>query len=217
MGVCQKCRFFRRVKPSSQLFANVIGTADAIISNALAKIQEDEDQQRGYEAQQRMRKEIANDELWGFRPLMSGYCGLRESEDMYLISEIKNLGGRCTDFKEGAPEKQSCDRCIHNTIPEGRSKDLSRDMAFLQMSLESAAVGMTTSRPDTLLNKNQESSTSRKAFEIKSAYSSKGILSFKPQYLAYCKKFSNEDDYVICLLKNSHNTCSAWEANSSTA
>ena len=211
MRVCEKCIHFRRLKPASQLLARATGTTDSAISNALAKIQEDEDQQKGYETQYKMRKEISNDEIWGFRPIMSSYCGLQEEKEIYLIAEVKNSGGKCGDFKTELAEKHSCATCVHRILPQGTARDLQLEKSFLGMSLESTAVGMSTSRADNLLNRHQEGVASRKAFEARGVYSSKGILSNKPQYFAYCKKFSTEDEYVICLLQNPYNTCSGWE------
>ena len=82
MGLCKDCIHFRRVKPASQLLAQAIGTTDASISNALVKIQEDEAQQRGAEAQMRAKKEVAGEQEWGFRPTMSDFCALNEESGM---------------------------------------------------------------------------------------------------------------------------------------
>jgi len=152
MGICQQCIHYRRVKPASQLLAQAAATTDAAISNALTKIQEDETQQKGYEAQLRAKKENANDETWGFRPVMSGFCGLREDKlyrdiqegkllmqegeftsrlrelevEGYLIAEVKNFGGRCQDFEAGQPVKRSCSTCAHRIAPPGTEPDRSR-------------------------------------------------------------------------------------------
>jgi hypothetical protein len=53
-NVCRECKHFRRLKPASQLLALAFPTTDAAVSNILVKIQEDEGQQKGPEAQHRM-------------------------------------------------------------------------------------------------------------------------------------------------------------------
>lgn len=212
MNKCKECKHFRKVKPASQLFVQAIGTTDAAISNALVKIQEDENQQKGNEANIRMNMDRNDKDFWGFQPVMSDFCGLREEEEIYLIKEIKNLGGQCTDFELGHPEKQSCSTCVHRIIPEGVKEDLEMELSLSGLSALSIASGISTNTPDNQLSRYQEGVTSRKAFEMSGVYSAKGILATKPDYFDYCAKFSCDDEYVICLLRNPYNTCSAWKS-----
>jgi hypothetical protein len=216
LGLCSKCIHFRRLIPASQLLAQDIGTTDAAISNGLIKIQEDENQQKGTEAQMRTKKEIADDQTWDFRPVMSDYCGLQESEDTYLIAEIKNSGGRCSDFRAGVPEKHSCTTCIHRVPPQGFENDLETEKIYSGMSFARIAEKMSTSPSDDLLRSYRDGTASRKAFEIAGIYASKGTMGTIPQYFAYCRKFSEDYQYVICIMRNSHQTCSAWEPNNET-
>lgn len=212
MGICQQCIHFRRAKQMSQLFAKAAGTTDAAISNALAKMQEDESQQKSYESQLKTKKETAGDEVWEFRPAMTNYCGLHEAEDIYLILEVKNLGGRCTEFKEGRPNKQSCDMCAHRVVPQGRARDRQTEEMYSQLASQNIAVGLPTSTPDDLLNKHREGVASRIAFELAGAYDRKGHLLMPPQYLPYCRRLSDDDEYVVCLFQNPHHTCALWES-----
>jgi hypothetical protein len=214
MGICQQCIHYRRVKPASQLLAQVVGTTDAAISNALLKIQEDENQQKGYEAQLKSKKETDNDVLWSFRPVMSDFCGLRETEGIYLIAEVENSGGRCTNFVPGRHEKRGCSTCVHHIEPQGAATDQALEQTYGSMAVQSLFAGVSTSTPDNLLNKHREGIASRKAFEFAGAYAAKGVLATKPQYLDYCGKFSGDEEYVVCLLQNPHHTCGAWEPDS---
>jgi hypothetical protein len=216
MGICQECKHFRRVKPASQLLAQAIGMIDAAISNALVKIQEDENQQKGYEAQTRKQREISGDKVWGFRPVMSDFCGIQEGET-YIVAEIKNRGGQCNNFEHGRPEKKSCSTCAHRIIPIGTATDLEMEISLSGLAAQSVASGTSTNTPDNLLKNYREGMASRKAFEVFGVYSSKGILATKPNYLDYCGRFSFDDEYVICVLKNPHHTCSAWKEVSGTA
>ncbi|KAA0231945.1 hypothetical protein EDS67_00690 [candidate division KSB1 bacterium] len=217
MGICQQCIHFRRIKPASQLFVQVIGTTDAAISTALNKIGEDESQQKGSEAQVKTKRENANDEAWGFRPVMSEFCGLREKEEIYLICGVKNFGGRCTDFKAGSPPTNSCKTCVHRITPQGVARDQKMEEAYGSMARQSSATGSSTSTSDNLLNKHREGVASRKAFEISGAYNAKGRLLTRPNYLDYCGKLSADEEYVICLMHNPHHSCSAWEPTSASS
>lgn len=214
MGICTQCIYFRRVKPASQFLAQAVGTTDAAVSNALVKIQEDENQQKGYEAQLKSKKEIANDEEWGFRPMMFEFCGIRETEEIYLITGVKNLGGRCTDFASGRPPKRSCNGCAYRVKAQGDATDAAVEKGYGSMAVSSIAVGLSSQRSDNLLNKYEEGIGPRRAIEINGAYTAKGVLINRPQYLDYCAKFSVEDEYVVCVMQNPHSTCQAWELKS---
>jgi hypothetical protein len=213
-GPCQQCIHFRPVKPSSQSLAQAIGTTDATTSNALAKIQEDEVQQKGYEAQLKSKKEIANDELWGFRPVMSDFCGLRETEGIYPIPAVKNFGGRCTEFAPGRPKERSCSTCVHRMTSQGAAEDERLLKLYGAMAGRATIVGLSSSTADSLISRHLESVPSRKAFELSGIYAANGALATKPRYFDYCGKFSSDGQYVVCVLKNPHHTCWAWEHGS---
>lgn len=215
-NVCRECKHFRRLKPASQLLALAFSTTDATVSNALVKIQEDENQQKGPEAQFRMKKDNIGDEVWDFRPVMSDFCGLKEEEETYLISEVKNRGGQCNDFKQGRPDTHSCSACVYRILPEGIAKDIEMEETLSGLSADSVATNSSATTPDNILSKYREGAASRKAFEASGVYSAKGTLSTKPNYLDYCSKFSMDDEFVICLLRNPYHTCMQWEENTNS-
>jgi hypothetical protein len=212
MGICRKCMHLRKLIPASQLLAKAMGTADADISKALVKIQEDESEQRGSEAQTRARRDQLGEEAWGFKPMMSDYCGLHEEDDNFLIAEIKNLGGRCTDFAAGATQQRPCLTCAHRNVAGGASKDREREQSYNEMAMGNVSAGMATSTPDNLLSKHREGTASRRAFELSAVYASKGELLEVPAYLDRCAHYSTDDAYVVCVLRNPHGMCAGWAA-----
>lgn len=210
-GVCTKCLYFRRVKPASQLLGGVLTTTDAAVSNALSKIVEDEQKQRDAEAEYKRAQAAADNDVWSMQPVMSDYCGFRESEAVYLIAEVKNFGMRCTDFKEGRPERHACADCAHRVEPTGLSEDAAMEQTYAEMARSSVASGVQPSNPDNLLSKYREGVASRKGFEISGIYAAHGVLAAKPKYFAYCGKLSESgDEFHICVTTNPHHTCSLW-------
>jgi hypothetical protein len=193
----------------SQVFAQIIGTNDASVSNVLLKIQEDELKQENYEKNTIVNREQIKEALWDRKPIVTEFCGISEAEDMFFICGIKNYGSKCSDFVEGKPVRNKCTDCTHRVAAEGRKNDKLIEKTFSDMSFESTAVGLKTSTPENLLNKHLEGVASRKALEINAIYISNGILSTVPNYFDYCRKFSDEYEYVICAVKNLHNTCSS--------
>jgi hypothetical protein len=214
MGICQRCIHFRRVRPVSVLLGQAVATTDAAVSNALVNIQQDEIQQKGHEAQFKSKKETSSEDTWIFRPIMSEFCGLREADEIYLIAEVKNLGGRCTDFVAGRPEPRRCSNCEYFVKPGGPEMDRALIQKFMALRANTSIMGDSTQMVDTWLSGFEQGIGPRIAFEITAAYHAKGVLSAKPMYLAYCKKFSRQDEYVICLMQNPHLTCTAWEQGS---
>lgn len=211
MGLCQQCIHFRRSKPASQLLAQAANSTDAAIGKVLSQVQENESQQKGYEAQYLTKKDLQNDERWDYKPAVMDFCGLREAEEIYLITKIKNFGERCTDWKAGRPEKHSCDTCGFQKKPAGESEDAYTVNNLLEQMNMNAAVGTGSSLEENQINKLRENFQQQKAVEISGAYFSQGRLLVRPRYLSYCLHYSEEDSYVICALQNPHSTCAAWK------
>src|SRR4051794_20289680 len=101
MGSCIECRYFRTVRPPSQLFLAALGAVEGKVADALSKIVEDEQKVRVAEAEYKRAEATAERDLWMTRPLMSDFCGLKEPEGVYAIAEVKNRGGGCADFARG--------------------------------------------------------------------------------------------------------------------
>ena len=212
LGICGQCYYFRRIKPPSQLLAAVFSTAISEVTQALNKIVEDENKQRDAEAIYKKGQASADKDQWAMQPVMTEFCGFRESDGEFLICEVKNAGGECTDFKPGKPERKACVDCTHCVTPDGRARDRKRDEAYAKMSISATIVHASTSQPDSMLAQHRQGVTARKAFEVSGIYSAGGVLASKPNYASYCAMFSSEDEYVICALRNPHSTCSAWTA-----
>jgi hypothetical protein len=209
-GPCNQCVHFRRVKPISQVFAGALDTNDAPVSDALAKIVEDERKRREAEAQYKTVASSLDRDYWEGRPLMSDFCGLKEQEGQYFIAEIKNAGGRCGDFTPGERPKHRCTDCLHRVVPEGRAEDQFMEQTATDIATGNIALGLPTSLPDALLSKHREAVPARIAFEASGAYSANGHLAMAPKYLDYCMQYSTDGDYAVCLLQNLYDTCPAW-------
>jgi hypothetical protein len=210
-GPCNQCVHFRRVKPISQVFAGALDTNDAPVSDALAKVVEDERKRREVEAQYKTVASSLDRDYWEGRPLMSDFCGLNEQEEQYFIAEIKNAGGRCGDFTPGERPKRRCTECQHRVVPEGRAEDQLVEQAAADMANSNVALGLPTSLPDALLSTHREAVPARIAFEASGAYSANGRLAMTPKYLDSCGHYSTDGDHVICLIQNLHDTCPAWQ------
>ena len=212
MGICQNCLYFRSVKPKSLLLAQAIRSTDAVISNALSEISKNESQVRGYEGQQKQNNSDRGNPIWASLPTMSSYCAKEEASGIYLIPEIKNSGGRCTDFEPGCPPKKSCETCVYRVPSKGVIKDIAIAKELCDVAGCNAMAGLSTGIPENLINKHREGANSRKAFEITSAYNSQGHLIQQPEYLDYCSRPSDEEGYLVCIFQNPHHACPFWQA-----
>jgi hypothetical protein len=224
MGTCQNCIYFRSVKSKSQLLAQVIPSTDAQVSNALKEILKDENEQRGYEAQSKQEKSHNNDENWDMPPVMSNYCAFKQVEgneaekNTYLICEVKNIGERCTDFKEGRPAQQSCQTCASRVAAKGMAMDKAMEDRLSQAGQVNVVVGLSTSSTDDLLSKYRDGANSRKSFEILNAYNNQGhFVGSPPNYLDYCGALSQQENYVICTFQNPHSDCPRWRDSESNS
>jgi hypothetical protein len=209
-AVCTRCVHFRKVKPPSQLLAKAVGTADGPVAEALEKVLSDEQRMRETEAADKRSLVGREADSWETRPVMSGYCGFQEAEEIYLLAEVKNRGGGCPDFNPGRPERHACADCAQRVEARGRAIDEGHERAYTQMSVSAIAGHGSTSVPESLLTKYREGVSSRKALELLGAYHAQGEPAMEPMYLDWCRHFSSEDEYVICALRNPHNTCPAW-------
>ena len=210
MGVCRDCIYFRRLRPASQLLA--AATRDAVadeVANALTKVVEDEQKQRDAEAQVKSTAS-AERPYWQGRPVMSDYCGLRDSESVYLIAEIKNADGSCADMRPGEPAPALLSG-LRSPGPSAGGRDRRLEDEYSRLTSEAASMQASTQTPESLLQGTREASAARKAFEVTGAYAAKGMLATRPAYLDYCAKRSIEDEFAICVLQNPHRTCRDWE------
>jgi hypothetical protein len=188
-----------------------MAAAGAEVATALGKIVEDEQKLREAEAETKSKEGTAGRDLWFARPMTSDFCGFQESEEVYQIAEVKNRGFSCGDFEEGRPERHACEDCIHRVPSAGLENDHAMEAIYTRLITAAIAVQASPQSPQGLLQSYRAGEATRKALEITAAYSSKGRMMAKPAYLDHCAKYSTEDEYVVCVLHNTHNTCPGWE------
>jgi hypothetical protein len=212
MGPCTKCVHYRRVKPASQLLSTAIGlvVGGAEVASALAKLVDDEQKVRDAEIDVKAKEGLADRQVWAARPAMSDYCGLKEADETFLICEVKNRGMECKDFQAGQPERRACSSCRHHVATDGTTTDQGMERIYTQMAITATAVQSSAQVAQGMLQSYRGGSAGRKALEVAGAYAAKGWMLAKPQYLDYCRHFSTDDTYVICVLQNPHHTCPAW-------
>jgi hypothetical protein len=211
VGTCEKCIFFRRVRPRSQLLAAVADITEAAVSTALGKIVEDEQKQRDSEAEFKRAQATTEQQTWPRQPAMSSYCGRREGEGAYLIAEIKNRGGQCGDYQEGRPDRKACADCRYRVTAAGPARDQGRENLITQMHTEATSAQASTAGPEGMLKAHREGVPARRAFELSGAYAADGRLAVRPEYLDYCGALSAEGEYAVCAIVNPHNCCTAWQ------
>jgi len=184
--------------------------AGSEITNAIAKIVEDEQKVRDAEVDIKSKEGAADRNLWGGRPMMSDYCGLHEKEETYHIWEVKNRGHGCTDFMAAEPARHACADCAYRTTPAGKPRDQKLEEHYNRMVVAAIAVQASPQTPQSLLQSHRGGVAARKALEIGAAYAAKGRMMTPPQYLDYCSHFSTADEYVLCAFQNPHQMCWAW-------
>jgi hypothetical protein len=202
----------------SQLLGAAIGsTVGAEVTSALAKITDDEQKVRDGEIDWKSKEGVVDRDLWGARPMMSEYCGLRETEDVYVICEIKNRGQQCGDFEPGTPERYACTTCGHRVHAPGAARDGATEQRFARMANAAVAVQASTQIAHGLLQSHRAGIAARKALEIGGAYAARGRVITAPEYLDHCSRLSQEGEFVICALQNPHHTCAFWTPAGSPA
>jgi hypothetical protein len=211
VGTCEKCVFFRRVRPRSQLLAAVADTTEAAVSTVLGKIVEDEQKQRDSEAEFKRAQATTEQQTWPRQPVMSSYCGRREGEGAYLIAEIKNRGGQCGDYQEGRPDRKACADCRYRVTAAGPARDQGRENLITQMHTEATSAQASTAGPEGMLKAHREGVPARRAFELSGAYAADGRLAVRPEYLDHCSALSAEGEYAVCAIVNPHNCCTVWQ------
>ena len=218
-GACSTCMHYRRTRLASQLLAALFdaNTEGAEIAQALAKSSEDEHKLREAEAETKGREGHAGRDLWAARPATSDFCGFEEQAAIYRIAEVKNRGLDCPDYAAGTPDRHACADCAHRVPAEGRTEDARMEAVYSRLIAQSVAAGASTQSSQGLLQSYRAGETSKKALEIAAAYETKGRLIAKPEYLDHCGKFSNPDEFVICVLQNPHHTCREWTPGPTTS
>lgn len=210
-GPCTTCRWFRAVRPASQLLAATFPPTTADVAQALGKVVEDEEKQRDAEADFKRAQAIAGKVEWLGRPVMSAYCGLREADGLYDIAEVRNAGLRCEDHDPAPREPHACRDCVHARAGTAPQADALREETYVDIAARNVSAGVQKDTTDSLLRTHREGASARKALELTGAYQTRGELLNQPGYLAWCEVFSTPDSFSVCVLRNPHHTCDRWE------
>jgi hypothetical protein len=208
---CIKCIHFRKMRPRSQSLQREVGTVDAALSNAFSKLAEEDNKIKAAEAQFKQHQETLNRADWSNRPVMTEYCGVNENEGKYWITEIKNRGFLCSEFKKGDLPRKSCSDCTHRLEALGDEIDMAAISVYANWGGQNIGAGVKSPMTDNLMTQTQQGIGPRKALELNSVYMTNGVLATKPKYFDYCELYSNEDDFIICALRNPHHACAGWQ------
>jgi hypothetical protein len=209
MGDCRNCLFYRPARPASAIVKEALGTTDTHVAGVLREVQQMEQQQIGFEAQELREKSFRDEEQWLQRPKMFDYCARKEVEgqDSYLIPTIKNRDGRCQEYvARQAQPSNSCSTCRHRMRASGGQADRRVASYFL------TAVMAQTQGGNQLYGKLPEMVGSRKADEARSVVMQQGyhIGPTGPLYFDYCPQRSEPGQYAVCAFINPHHVCGCW-------
>jgi hypothetical protein len=199
MKTCKTCVFFRSFRPLS---------GDQAVVQQLTQIMRDEHERQDAETKERLELKKADQMEYSFKPRMSDYCGLRESEELYLVYELKNAGGDCDDHKIGEEEVQACSTCRHRVDSEGSLNDKKMIARYGELARNAAALGQGSG--DHGLRDYIQKIGTVKAFEAAQASYSGRISCNKPEYLPVCTKFSQGVGFVPCAVQNPLDHCKEW-------
>jgi hypothetical protein len=214
MNRCEACVHFRAVRRQSEALARDANATEKSALDALAKIREEEARIADQELKVKMEHMLRLQEAWPGpeRPRMTDYCGLREREQVYLIRDLKNAGGRCRDFAAGQPPTRSCHTCVHRSEPFGQERDLRLTIGYM-------AVAGAANRNRILEKSSQDRVTNHLnacaqavANQLTLAFGSDGHLPSRPEYLSVCKSRSTHGQtYAVCAILNPHGACDLWQ------
>jgi hypothetical protein len=217
-GRCEDCIHNRPQRQLADLLTNrwSLGTADSIRQS-----QETQTALERAEAGLKRALMQRNAEAWPKRPRVLGYCGLKESEDLFYIGEMKNRGGICEDFVASNPGQiRNCETCRHFVQPRGPQRDHANLMDFIDPSLNSYNDGMSeapgsTSRSGTInsnIDQLMRVSETRRSVEMSMAMSRGEGLPTEPEYYPWCAHYSKAGrNYVLCTVQNPASQCPGWE------
>jgi hypothetical protein len=186
-----------------------MGTNDQPLVAELLKIMQEERQQRDAEAELKAKLFENRDQKWPYRPHVSDYCGVRETENEYLVHELKNRGGGCDDWKAGAADRHECSTCAHQQLDTGNQRDQREIQEIALVEQNAAALGK--GAPTLSANYIQRAGT-KKAFEAAQAYYAGRFTGDAPEYLSSCRKYSTPGNVIPCVAQNPHGTCQGWDA-----
>jgi hypothetical protein len=227
-GPCERCAHFRPEQQPSERLAHAWSkeTAKTLERNRDAEHQLHTAENRLKLSQLEMRRPT-----WPRRPQVLAHCGLKEARGTYFIHEMKNRGQACQDFQPGhhgqprtdPAQRQGqpphvCETCIHRVEPRGLRRDAQLLRDVISPSLNAYNDGMaegpgSSSRADRIIgnvDRVMEMAETRKALEMRMAMERDGTMPTVPEYYPYCARYSSENNYVLCRVKNPDGQCPEW-------
>ena len=143
-----------------------------------------------------------NSNSWGQRPVMSGYCGLQESQGTYLVAELENF---LVDDVKISRREHLCRTVVAVLVfitfeVQGVHSDQQMLASRLDMIQSSLTFGLSPSLPQDQLKRLCRMGLLRE-YPLKSRKPTKrqGRLQTEPQYLDYCAKFSTRAIMLFAL------------------
>lgn len=207
MGTCSECRHHRPARPLSQVLAQDFADTAADVSQALAKVVEEEQKQLEAEAGYVRQVAASGGTRWAMPPAMSGWCGLREDHGEFLIAEVRNAGGACTDFEPFPAERPDCTTCRHRVEARGPEADWRRESVYVEIARRNISAGVTVDTTASLLEAHRRAVAARQALEITGLHQGAGTLPEVPGYVDHCAALSVPGRYVACRIENRHRAC----------
>lgn len=215
MKTCAKCKHFRSFRPLSQLLARELGVNDRETASELTKIMKEEREIQDQEAEELVELKRQGEAEWRHQPQMSDHCGLVESQQTYLIHQIKNKNGDCADYDSQQSMQRLCGSCRYQSKPTGVEKDLDK-IAFYE-KLAANAASLQQGGGDQGLGNYIELIGVKKSFEAAQCHYAGKLTDRRPDYLAICEQFSTERDFIPCVVHNRNDACSGWAARANPA
>lgn len=205
---CNTCSFFRPYKPMSQLIALELGVNDQALVSELLKMMQDEKQKRDEEAELLVRLMGDRTEQWSYKPQMTDFCGLYESEKHYLVQQLKNADGECINHKPIDNMRRECSTCQYISHGKGYARDEKRIKELAKLSENATVLGQ--GGGDSSMDRYIQLIGMKKAFESLQSYYAGKITLREPEYLSICKKYSTNIDFIPCVIQNPHGNCQDW-------
>jgi hypothetical protein len=220
MGTCESCVHYRRPRPPSEALSATIRSQSSEVSKVLGAIQDDE--RKVFEAELESKRTLisAGRESWMGRPVMSAFCGIREDRGSFLLSELKNADGQCSEWKDAdkAPAAaHACATCLHRREATGPAEDSARESRILEISSRDTSARVQSSPAPGILTGHRDNVAVRQANEVRAAYYGAGSLAADARYLDTCARLSRPGSSVVCAIENRWSTCGVWEPSAGAA
>ena len=201
---CQNCIHFRKpVRLSAVVRDQVSPTAEEVIK-AIDEISATDESHAASERHILTAIRQTSEE-WPQRPRTAPYCGLHEMREIYPVCSVKNRNGGCTDYRPD-PNKGTadCSCCLQRVNSQGETSD--RQMLYkIAERIANAPHPFPPLQAE--YQRLEKSFAAWKAYEVREAYRTRGILSRAPKYLDYCKAWSAVDSFRLPRCINFQGSC----------